>query len=215
MKKNPRPDQPVARRKPQQARSQQKVELMLEAAMRLLEEGDIASLTTNAVAAKAGVSIGTLYQYFDSKQALLDAMVRKEMGALATQVLGTLEGESAPHPGERIRRIMRAVVGTYGGRKRVHRQLMQHALTHSPGDRLSPLYARLMAIFTAEGFGSPGQPARKLTPAQAFVITHGIGGVMRALTASTELPPLQEIEDAVVQMALGYVAALAPIQVRT
>ena len=35
---------------------------------------------------------------------------------------------------------------------------------------------------------------------------------MRALTASTELPPLQEIEDAVVQMALGYVAALVPIQ---
>ena len=31
-----------------------------------------------------------------------------------------------------------------------------------------------MAIFTAEGFGSPGQPASKLTPAQAFVITHGI-----------------------------------------
>jgi AcrR family transcriptional regulator len=212
MKKKPLPDQQVARRKPQQARSQQKVELMLEAAMRLLEEGDVASLTTNAVAAKAGVSIGTLYQYFDSKQALLDAMVRKEMGALATQVLGTLEGESATQPGERIRRIMRAVVGTYGGRTRVHRLLMQYALTHSPSDRLSPLYARLMAIFTAEGFGSPGQPARKLTPAQAFVITHGIAGVMRALTSSTELPPLEEIEDAVVQMALGYGAALAPSQ---
>ena len=212
MKEKDKPDQQVARRKPQQARSQQKVELMLEAAMRLLEEGDIASLTTNAVAAKAGVSIGTLYQYFDSKQALLDAMVRKEMGALATQVLGVLEGEAATQPGERIRRIMRAVVGSYGGRTHVHRQLMQHALTHMPGDRLSPLYARLMAIFTAEGVAAPGQPTRKLTPAQAFVITHGIGGVMRALTASTDLPPLQEIEDAVVQMAVGFGAALPPVQ---
>ncbi len=184
---------------------------MLEAAMRLLEEGDIASLTTNAVAAKAGVSIGTLYQYFDSKPALLDAMVRKEMGTLATQVLGALEGESATQPGERIRRIMRAVVGSYGGRTRVHRLLMQYALTHMPGDRLSPLYTRLMAIFTAEGVATPGQAARKLTPAQAFVITHGIGGVMRALTASTELPPLQEIEDAVVQMAVGFGAALPPL----
>lgn len=206
------PDEPVARRKPQQARSQMKVELLLEAAMRLLEEGDIASLTTNAVAAKAGVSIGTLYQYFDSKQALLDAMVRKEMGALATQVLDTMEGDAAVQPGERIRRIMRAVVGSYGGRTRVHRLLMQHALTHMPGDRLSPLYSRLIALFTAEGLASPGQPARKLTPAQAFVITHGIGGVMRALTASDELPPLEEIEDAVVLMALSYGAALPPAE---
>jgi len=212
MKEKTKPDQQVVRRKPQQARSQQKVELMLEAAMRLLDEGDIASLTTNAVAAKAGVSIGTLYQYFDSKQELLDAMVRKEMGTIATQVLGALEGETATQPGERIRRIVRAVVGSYGGRTRVHRLLMQHALTHMPGDRLSPLYARLMAMFTAEGVATPGRPARKLTPAQAFVMTHGIGGVMRALTASTDLPPLQEVEDAVVQMAVSYVSSLPPLK---
>ena len=55
--------------------------------MQLLETGDIASLTTNAVAAKAGVSIGTLYQYFGSKHALLDALVTRELGAMTDKIV--------------------------------------------------------------------------------------------------------------------------------
>ena len=66
----------LERRKPRQARSQHKVELMLEAAMRLLAESDVGALTTNAVAAKAGVSIGTLYQYFAHRDAIIDALYR-------------------------------------------------------------------------------------------------------------------------------------------
>ena len=56
--------------------------------MQLLESGDINTLTTNAVAAKAGVSIGTLYQYFGSKHALLDALVTRELGTMAEKIVG-------------------------------------------------------------------------------------------------------------------------------
>ena len=56
--------QPPARRPPCQARTQLKNELMFEAAMRLLDEGDLRALTTYAVAERAGVSIVTLYRYF-------------------------------------------------------------------------------------------------------------------------------------------------------
>jgi AcrR family transcriptional regulator len=40
----------------------------------LLDSVEISGLTTNAIAAKAGISIGTLYQYFDDKDAILGAL---------------------------------------------------------------------------------------------------------------------------------------------
>ena len=66
-------------RAPRQERSRQKVELMLEAATRILEKDGMEGLTTNAIAAKAGVCIGTLYQYFPHKEAILDALAAQEL----------------------------------------------------------------------------------------------------------------------------------------
>src|SRR6201991_1552783 len=118
--KQPSTSQAPARRVPIQERSQAKVEFMLEAAMQLLDEAGLELFTTKAVAAKAGVSIGTLYQYFDDKQALLDALVTRELGALAVKITGTLKSAAPAEPGDRIRRIAAAVVGAYGGRGKVH-----------------------------------------------------------------------------------------------
>lgn len=181
---------------------------MLEAAMQLLEAGEIATLTTNAVAAKAGVSIGTLYQYFKDKQSLLDALVARELGAMGEQVMAALQSTAPAQPGARIRHVVRAVTGAYGGRGRVHRLLMEHALAQGTSGRTSSLLNGLSTLFAVQGVALPGQPPRKLTTAQAFTLTHAIGGVLRALVASAEPPPLPEVEDAVVQMALAFVAAL-------
>ncbi len=60
-----------ARKKPLQARSTQLVEDILEAAVRVLEREGGRSFTTVRVAEEAGVSVGSLYQYFPNKQALL------------------------------------------------------------------------------------------------------------------------------------------------
>jgi AcrR family transcriptional regulator len=197
-------NQAAERRTPRQERSRQKVELMLEAAVQLLEQSDLASMTTNAVAARAGVSIGSLYQYFGSKQALLDALVARELGAMAEQVIGAMRGTPVGVPGERIRKIVHAVTGAYGGRGRVHRQLMEHALAQGAGRRLSGLQAQVLALFTAEGVKVPGRSTQRLSPAQAFVLTHAMSGVLRALSASPDAPALQEVEDALVRLVLRF-----------
>ncbi len=60
-------------RRPRQERSQATVDALLEATARILERDGVKGLTTNHVAAVAGVSIGSLYEYFDSKDALVTA----------------------------------------------------------------------------------------------------------------------------------------------
>jgi AcrR family transcriptional regulator len=205
----PPASQAPVRRIPRQERSLTKVEFMLEAAMQLLDEAGLELFTTKAVAAKAGVSIGTLYQYFDDKQALLDALVERELGALAKKITGTMKGAPPSEPGDRVRRIMAAVVGAYGGRGRVHRMLMGHALSQVPNRPLSPLYPGLMQLLTTQGVAAPHQVTRKLTEGQAFVLTHAVAGILRTLVATEHTPPRREVEEALVELVLGYIGPVS------
>ena len=82
MPQKPIKNQQVARRKPQQERALEKIGLMLEAATRILDKHGLAGLTTNRVAEVAGVSIGTVYQYFNDKSELLDALAEREVKTL-------------------------------------------------------------------------------------------------------------------------------------
>jgi AcrR family transcriptional regulator len=63
------------RKRPSQARSERTVALLLEAAARVLQERGLEGYTTNAVAERCGVSVGSLYQYFPNKDALMSALV--------------------------------------------------------------------------------------------------------------------------------------------
>jgi AcrR family transcriptional regulator len=74
----PRPAPLAPRKAPQQARSQRTVEALLEAAAQVLEARGIAGFNTNAVAERAGVGIGSLYQYFPSKEALTLGLMQRE-----------------------------------------------------------------------------------------------------------------------------------------
>ncbi len=69
-------DVPV-RRMPQQPRSQRRLDLILDTAAGLFEEIGYETATTNAIAGRAGVSIGSLYRYFPDKDAILHALAAR------------------------------------------------------------------------------------------------------------------------------------------
>lgn len=74
----PRKTHPLGPRKvPQQARSADMVATILEAATRVLRKHSLEGFNTNRVAATAGVSIGSLYQYFPNKDALMAALIER------------------------------------------------------------------------------------------------------------------------------------------
>lgn len=67
------------RKSPRQARSQRTVDRIVDAAARVFNEAGYLSATTNGIAAEAGVSIGSLYQYFPNKDALLIEIARRHI----------------------------------------------------------------------------------------------------------------------------------------
>lgn len=66
------------RKSPRQKRAAATFEAIVEAAAHILRQDGAEALTTNAVAARAGVSIGSLYQYFPNKQAIVRALIARE-----------------------------------------------------------------------------------------------------------------------------------------
>lgn len=87
-----RPTVPKPRKQPVQARSGATVSVILEAAAHILEERGFEGYTTNAIAARAGVSIGSLYQYFPNKDAVTAALVLADAETLLARCKAAAAG---------------------------------------------------------------------------------------------------------------------------
>lgn len=93
---------------PKQERSRNTVEILVQATTRIIESDGLEALSTNRVAEVAGVSIGSLYQYFPNKQALIDE-VGARFGARFEAAMLSLLGRL---PGLCVRDAIRALVKT-------------------------------------------------------------------------------------------------------
>jgi AcrR family transcriptional regulator len=92
---------PTRRRQPTQKRAQETVDAILDAVIRLLKRRGAAAISTNGIAAAAGVSIGSVYQYFPDKQAIFVALHQRHIERV-DQVLERKISESANEPLERL-----------------------------------------------------------------------------------------------------------------
>ena len=103
----PKTPRTSSRKQPKQARSTQLVEDVLQAAIQVLSREGARRFTTVRVAQVAGVSIGSLYQYFPSKEAILFRLQLDEWRTTTALLLGILEtpGQS---PLERVRTALTA-----------------------------------------------------------------------------------------------------------
>ena len=105
----PRSSRPATapRRQPVQARSTQLVAAILKAAVRVLEREGAQRFTTIRVAEEAGVSVGSLYQYFPNKQAILYRLQLDEW-AKTGEVIDAILGDDRLPPARRLRKLLRA-----------------------------------------------------------------------------------------------------------
>jgi len=97
------------RKSPVQARSTASVEAILEATVQVLLDVGKERLTTTRVASRAGVSVGTLYQYFPNKSALLQAALQRHLVAVTEAV----ERVCKEQEGETLRNMATALITAF------------------------------------------------------------------------------------------------------
>jgi AcrR family transcriptional regulator len=121
------------RKAPRQGRSRKIVETILEAAALTFAELGYAKATTNRIAARAGVSVGSLYQYFPNKDALLVRLLEDhhaQVRALIEPVLARVADPTAPLD-ELLRVLLRDLVAVHEARPALTRALSDAVLRQS------------------------------------------------------------------------------------
>lgn len=99
------------RRVPSQERGKRRVALILDAAEEVFAASGYEAATNTEIAGRAGASIGSLYQFFPNKEAILDAVAARYLRRLGALYDGWLSAEAARRPlGELFGRLLRSLV---------------------------------------------------------------------------------------------------------
>lgn len=200
----------IKRRIPRQARAAETTAAILEGAAQILEAGGLAGFTTNAVAERAGVSIGTLYQYFADKNAILVALAKQQVELGLADIARALSDEIDPTPAGRVRAMVRASIHAFRGRQRARKAVMEAILTQGLHAELMMPVVAFIAQHSARVGVSPQPVFATMTPLQMFVMSRAVIGVLRA--AVLEEQPFfksRPFEDELVRLVMAYLQAAA------
>ena len=196
------------RKSPSQARSGATVETILEAAARILESAGLDAFNTNAVAARAGVSVGSIYQYFPNKQALLAALVAREAEDIQTTVATAVDAAATLPLETGLRRIVAAAIVRQTRRRDLARMLdfVEARLPALPATRSAgaALLGAVSSFLTRHAASLPAQDIA-MAASDAILISRAL------IDGATERGPVDPaaLEDRVVRALLGYLAPTA------
>ena len=114
---------PKPRKAPSQARSQHMVDTILEATAHILAERGYAGTNTNVVAAHAGVSIGSVYQYFPNKDALIAALHEHHASQMYIIINRVLDAANPENLEDHITALVKALLAAHEHAPELHKVL--------------------------------------------------------------------------------------------
>jgi AcrR family transcriptional regulator len=178
----------TARKQPQQARSQATVNAVLEATVQVLEREGVDAATTTRIAEVAGVSIGTLYQYFSHRDAILDALQDREFErALGLMQSLLSDGNLERAPRETVTAVVKGLAAIYASRPGLHRLLAIEGLRVAKAERVHAFDMRIVGIIRHFLSATRAPIRRKNVEAAAFVAYQSVRATM--LASLLERPP--------------------------
>jgi AcrR family transcriptional regulator len=119
----PRKRSTSPRKLPQQDRSRMTVEAILEATTHILTEEGYDKANTNRIAERAGISIGSLYQYFPNKESLMASLTEQHSNEIAALVESKLQNLFDVPPEVAIPELIRAVIAAHAINPCLHQVL--------------------------------------------------------------------------------------------
>jgi AcrR family transcriptional regulator len=197
-----------SRKQPKQARSSGLVAAILDAAVQVLAKEGAQRFTTARVAEKAGVSVGSLYQYFPNKAAILFRLQGDEWRQTAALLRGILEDVRRP-PLERLRTLVHVFI----------RSECDEAAVRVALDDAAPLYrdapeareakasgARTVEVFMHEALPKASAATRALA---GDLITTTLSAVGKHFSETPRsLTEIEAYADAMADMFCAYLKAL-------
>jgi AcrR family transcriptional regulator len=198
MKKTPQ-------REPKQARAKATIDIILEATAQILIDGGYERLTTNHVAKRAGVSVGTIYQYFDSKEALVAAIIERHIAKISALAMSELAHTVDAPFEEGARRMIRALIAAQRVDPALHRAVLEQVPRLGKLDRIRTLDRDFEALLHAALEARRGEIEVVDKRLFAFVVVHATKAT--SLAAVLDHPEYLEddmLADALADMFVAY-----------
>jgi AcrR family transcriptional regulator len=195
----------ASRKPPQQSRSRATVNAILDAMIRILDREGPEAASTSRVAEVAGVSVGTLYQYFANRDAILDALQDREFER-AMEMVGRVLVAPGGVPDRRVaRQVIEELLQLYRAAPALHRVLAVEGLRVTEPERVQAFDLRMVAMIRTF-LALAGQGIRRSNlEAASFVIYQSVRATMLAYLL--ERPPGLDdaaLVDEVTELILAY-----------
>jgi AcrR family transcriptional regulator len=188
------------RRAPRQERSRQTVEAVLQAVERVLAREGADALTTNNIADAAGVSIGSVYQYFPDKRSIFTALHQRH----AEQVRAVIEHTIAQHACSSLEdftcALVTALIDVHGADPRLH-EITSEVVPESTQGFRRALQATFEKMISSLEPGVRGHQIQAVLPLLVEALVHG---------GMTQQPPtvsLDEFKEEAVRAVRAYLTA--------
>ena len=202
----------AARKQPRQTRSQVTVDAVFEASIQVLLSDGPRRLTTTRVAERAGVSVGTLYQYYPNKQALLYAVLERHLQRVGDSVAAAARASHHASLAAMVSAVVDAFVRAKTERiaesralYSVANELDSTALVRSVGQRSCEVVAAMLATASDAHFAD-----LSLT---SFIVVNAMVGPTRAMLEAGAPPKLlRALRGQLTALCLGYLERAATAQ---
>jgi AcrR family transcriptional regulator len=195
------------RRRPKQRRARETVEAVLDAVIRILKRDGYRAITTNRIAEVAGVSIGSVYQYFPDKASIFNALHQRHIDQIDRMVQSKL----VEHASSPLEDLMRAMIEAMVDAHATDPELYELLLTEVPhkADGTKEFAVRLHGAFRL-AISSRAHELKKRRDLDMVVFI--VANMVAALSHGAVLrrPAALSLEDAkeeVVRAVLSYVRA--------
>ena len=204
----PRRPRTSPRKQPRQQRSQATVEAILDATARVLCTTGYDRASTNRIALAAGVSVGSLYQYFPSKEALVAALVERHVAEMTLLVKTKLAEVAAAPLDVAARTMIDAMFAAHAVDPKLHKVLIEQVPRVGKLEKVVGVEREVGCLVTLFLEARKADLRRSNLEAVAFVLCHVVEAVTHAAVLS-ELDPRREahVVEELTDMILRYLPA--------
>jgi AcrR family transcriptional regulator len=204
----PRRPRTAPRKKPRQERSQATVDAILDATARVLCTTGYDRASTNRIALAAGVSVGSLYQYFPSKEALVAALVERHVAQMTSLVKAKLAEFSTAPLEDAVRSMVQAMFDAHAVDPKLHKVLIEQVPRVGRLEHVVGVEKEVEGLVACLLESRRGELRRTKLDATAFVLCNVVEAVTHAaVLAELEPGKTKHVADELTDMILRYLPA--------
>lgn len=203
----PRKRRKKTARKPSQARSREMVDVILLGATRVFAQHGYARATTNRVAQAAGVSVGSLYQYFPDKDAILTELLARYRAGLVTRIGEKVAAMNEVTFERVVHALLTAILKDDQIHPALHRVLIERVLRTDARRTVSGFEERLEELIASALVAGKEAVSVPDPDLAAFVLVRVVLSVVHAALVDKPAYNTPTLVDELTRLIVGYVGA--------